>query len=168
VEGGVLAGEVGAARELARDHEVPGKDLAASAGVGAGADRGGGEVRPFRAALAGLGSFPSRRRGRVLWAGLEDDGGGLTHLATVLDEALIAEFPVETRRFHPHLTVARSDPPLSLPPAFAETALETEAWEIEHVVLFRSHIRRPAPIYEPIRRFRLGEREISGGEVSST
>jgi 2'-5' RNA ligase len=127
-----------------------------------------GEVRPFRAALAGLGSFPSRRRGRVLWAGLEDDGGGLTHLATVLDEALIAEFPVETRRFHPHLTVARSDPPLSLPPAFAETALETEAWEIEHVVLFRSHIRRPAPIYEPIRRFRLGEREISGGEVSST
>jgi RNA 2',3'-cyclic 3'-phosphodiesterase len=114
-----------------------------------------GEVPPFRAALAGLGSFPSRRRGRVLWAGLGDDGGGLEHLARALDEALIDEFPAETRRFHPHLTVARSEPPLSLPPAFGETALATEPWEIDHVLLFRSHLRRPAPRYEPLASFHL-------------
>lgn len=113
------------------------------------------EVRPFRAALAGIGSFPSRRTGRVLWAGLEDEGGGLAHLATVLDEELIDEFPAETRRFHPHLTVARSEPPLSLPPAFAETALATESWKVDHVVLFRSHLQRPAPRYEPLARFPL-------------
>jgi 2'-5' RNA ligase len=114
-----------------------------------------GEVRSFRAGLAGLGSFPSRRRGRVLWAGLEDEGGGLAHLATTLDEALGDEFPAETRRFHPHLTVARSEPPLSLPPAFAETGFAIEAWEVDHVVLFRSHLQRPAPRYEPLARFQL-------------
>ena len=114
-----------------------------------------GEVRPFRTALAGVGSFPSRRRGRVLWAGLEDDGGGWAHLARTLDEALIDEFPAETRPFRPHLTLARSDPPLSLPPPFAETALATEEWEVDHLVLLRSHLRRPAARYEPLASFEL-------------
>jgi 2'-5' RNA ligase len=114
-----------------------------------------GEVRPFRVALAGLGSFPSRRKGRVLWAGLEDEGAGSTQLASVLDENLQDEFPPEKRPFHPHLTVARSDPPLSLPPEFSETVLRTEAWEVDHLVLFRSHLRRPAPRYEPLASFAL-------------
>lgn len=115
-----------------------------------------GEVRPFRAALAGLGSFPSRRTGRVLWAGLGSDEGGFARLAAALDGTLEAEFPAERRPFHPHLTVARSDPPLSLPPAFAETALATSPWEVDHIVLFRSHLQRPAPRYEPLDRFILG------------
>ncbi|HZB00523.1 MAG TPA: RNA 2',3'-cyclic phosphodiesterase [Actinomycetota bacterium] len=114
-----------------------------------------GEVRPFRAALAGLGSFPSGRRGRVLWAGLGGDEGGFARLATDLDDALSEEFSPERRPFHPHLTVARSDPPLSLPPAFAETALASDPWEVDHVVLFRSHLRRPTPRYEPLGRFSL-------------
>jgi 2'-5' RNA ligase len=114
-----------------------------------------GEVRPFRTAVAGLGSFPSRRKGRVLWAGLDDDDGGWAHLSTVLDGALVAEFPAEARLFHPHLTVARSDPPLSLPPSFGETALATEPWEVDHLVLFRSHLQRPAPRYEPLASFAL-------------
>jgi RNA 2',3'-cyclic 3'-phosphodiesterase len=113
-------------------------------------------LRSFEARLTGLGSFPSRRRGRVLWAGLRDDGGGFARLARALDETLADEFEKESREFHPHLTVARSDPPLSLPPAFAETPLATEPWEVDHVVLFRSHLRRPAPRYEAMARFALG------------
>jgi 2'-5' RNA ligase len=114
-----------------------------------------GEVRPFRADLAGLGSFPSSRKGRVLWAGLGGDDGGFARLATELDDALANEFPAERRPFHPHLTVARSEPALSLPPAFVETALATPTWEVDHVVLFRSHLQRPAPRYEPLDRFPL-------------
>ena len=116
-----------------------------------------GEARPFRTALAGLGSFPSRTRGRVLWAGLEDGRGDLTRIAAAIDAALQAEFEPETRPFHPHVTVARSDPPLRLPAAFAETELASDLWEVDHVVLFRSHLQRPAPRYEPVSRFRIGD-----------
>jgi RNA 2',3'-cyclic 3'-phosphodiesterase len=116
----------------------------------------GGEGRPFQADLTGLGSFPSRRRGRVLWVGLRDDGGGFVELSAALDGALADEFAVERRPFRPHLTVARSEPPLALPPAFAETVLVTGSWEVDHVVLFRSHLQRPAPRYEPLDRFALG------------
>jgi 2'-5' RNA ligase len=88
----------------------------------------------------------------VLWAGLGGDDGGFARLATGLDDALSDEFPPERRPFHPHLTVARSDPPVPLPPAFAETALASDPWEVDHVVLFRSHLRRPAARYEPLDR----------------
>ncbi|HET9671788.1 MAG TPA: RNA 2',3'-cyclic phosphodiesterase [Actinomycetota bacterium] len=111
-----------------------------------------GSARPFAVSLQGVGSFPSRRKGRVLWAGL-DDGGRLGQLAAAVDGALLEEFPVETRPFHAHLTVARSDPPVDLPEGYAETELRTSAWEVDALVLFRSHLRRPAPVYEPLARF---------------
>lgn len=113
---------------------------------------------PFAVSLAGVGSFPSRRKGRVLWAGLDDGDGRLGELATVIEDALAEEFPPETRPFHGHLTVARSDPPLELPEDYAATVLRTAPWEVDRIVLFRSHLRRPAPVYEPIGRF-----ELKGG-----
>ena len=110
---------------------------------------------PFPVRISGVGSFPSARTGRVLWAGFEDEAA-VVKLAAAVECALVDEFPAEKRPFHPHLTVARSDPPVRLPPEFAETLLLTEEWEVDHVVLFRSHLRRPAPLYEPLARFLLG------------
>ena len=77
-------------------------------------------------------------------------------LAARIEGELLEEFPAETRTFHPHLTVARSDPPLTFPPEFAETPLLSQDWEVDHVILFRSHLRRPAPVYEPLASFPLG------------
>jgi RNA 2',3'-cyclic 3'-phosphodiesterase len=113
------------------------------------------EVAAFATRITGVGSFPSARTGRVLWAGFEDEPGRMVELAATIEGGLVDEFPAEKRAFHPHLTVARSDPPVKLPPDFAETALLTEEWDVDHVVLFRSHLRRPAPVYEPLTRFRL-------------
>ncbi|HUF60210.1 MAG TPA: RNA 2',3'-cyclic phosphodiesterase [Actinomycetota bacterium] len=113
-------------------------------------------VEPFRTRVSGIGGFPSAGRARVLWAGLNDAAGQMAGLAVSVEGGLLEEFPAETRAFHPHLTVARSDPPLKLPPAFAETPLLTDEWEADHVVLFQSHLRRPASVYEPLARFPLG------------
>jgi 2'-5' RNA ligase len=115
------------------------------------------DVPRFTVRLQGVGSFPSAKRGRALWAGFEDTDP-ITDLATWIEDALVEEFPAEKRPYHPHLTVARSDPPVKLPPEFAETSLVTEEWEVDHVVLFRSHLRRPAPLYEPLARLPLGGR----------
>jgi RNA 2',3'-cyclic 3'-phosphodiesterase len=113
-------------------------------------------VEPFPSRVTGVGGFPSGRKARVVWAGLDDEAGQLAGLAVRIEAELLEEFPAETRAFHPHLTVARSDPPLTLPPEFAETPLLSQDWKVGHVVLFRSHLRRPAPVYEPIGRFPLG------------
>ena len=93
----------------------------------------------------------------MLWAGFDEaEAGPWTELSTSIEGGLIDEFNAEARPFHPHLTVARSDPPVTLPPGFAETPLLSVEWEVDHVVLFRSHLRRPAPRYEPLARFPLG------------
>jgi 2'-5' RNA ligase len=112
--------------------------------------------QPFEIRICRLGSFPSAGRARVLWAGPDDDGSALLELATSVEDELSREFPRERRAFHAHLTVARSDPPLRLPAVFAETPLDAEAFTVDHLVVFRSHLRRPAPRYEPLASFPLG------------
>ena len=114
------------------------------------------EFEAFETRLEGVGSFPSAKRGRAVWAGFDDDEERLTELAGAIDVSLEDEFGSEKRPFHAHLTMARSDPPLKLPPSYTSTPLESEPWLVDHVTLFRSHLGRPAPRYEPLGRFPLG------------
>lgn len=114
-----------------------------------------GSHLPVKARLHGLGAFPATGRARVLWAGLDDPAGGLGSIATALDAALAKEFRAEMRAFHPHLTVARSEPPIGLPPEYAATPLLSDDFSIDRLVVFQSHLRRPAPRYEPIAAFPL-------------
>jgi 2'-5' RNA ligase len=51
--------------------------------------------------------------------------------------------------------VARSQPPLELPEDFVQTPVSSEPFVIDRLVLFRSHLRRPAPVYEALREYRL-------------
>jgi 2'-5' RNA ligase len=119
--------------------------------VGSVASRNG----PIGSCLTGLGAFPTPGRARVLWAGLDDAAGRMATLAEDLDRSLIREFKAEGRAFRPHLTLARSDPPLRLSSSFGETPLEPVAFAIDRVVVFRSHLQRPAPRYEPLEAFPL-------------
>ena len=64
---------------------------------------------PFHAAVRGLGCFPNAERPRVLWMGLEDPRRQLLQLRRQIDMSLAAVgMPAEEKRFHPHLTVART------------------------------------------------------------
>ena len=110
---------------------------------------------PVATRLTGLGSFPSAARARVLWMGIEDPEEAFARLAGALDAALEESFAPETRAFSPHLTVARSDPPLKLGVGSTPTPVEPIGFRVEEIVLFRSHLRRPAPRYEPIAAFAL-------------
>lgn len=115
------------------------------------------EAEPIETRVTGLGAFPSRRRARVLWAGLDDSQGHVAALATALDEALAKEFEPEKRDFTPHLTVARFEPPVALGDDLEEAVtLRTEPFAIDRLVLYRSHLRRPAPVYEDLASFPLG------------
>ena len=87
------------------------------------------DVAPFRWRLAGLGAFPTRDRSRVVWAGVDPAVGAdeVCTLAARVRGALAAVTAAGTEagdagpgadgaeRFHPHLTLARLDPPQPTP-----------------------------------------------------
>jgi RNA 2',3'-cyclic 3'-phosphodiesterase len=130
------------------EHQVPWVEETVAAIVGA--------RHLITARVRGLGAFPSTRRGRVLWAGIDDPANGLSALVADLETGLREQFRVEIRHFHPHLTVARSEPPLRLPDAYADTPLASEAFVADGVVLFRSRVQGRSTRYEPLRTFPLG------------
>ncbi|HSL10574.1 MAG TPA: RNA 2',3'-cyclic phosphodiesterase [Actinomycetota bacterium] len=111
---------------------------------------------PVETRLTAVGSFPHGRRARVLWAGVDDPDGRLARLSESLDDALAGAFGRETRAYTPHVTVARSDPPLRLGDDDLHVHLEPVAFTVGRIVVFRSHLRRPAPRYEAFATFPLG------------
>ena len=111
---------------------------------------------PFETRVAELGAFPSPRRARVLWVGLDDPDRRLAAIAASLDERLARDFPPEKRPFAAHLTVARFDPAVAVADDMAGLAVESPSFLVDRVVLYRSHLRRPAPVYEPLAVFVLG------------
>jgi RNA 2',3'-cyclic 3'-phosphodiesterase len=110
----------------------------------------------FETSVTGFGGFPSAAKARVLWAGLDDPGGRASALVGMLDEALKPDFPAEKRAYHAHVTVARSEPPVAVPEELRLVGPIGPKFAVERIVLFRSHLRRPAPEYEPLETFLLG------------
>jgi RNA 2',3'-cyclic 3'-phosphodiesterase len=101
--------------------------------------------------LAGLGAFPSRKRARVLWAGIEDEREVLTRLAATLDEALEPlGFAPEQRAFTPHLTLARFKTPQRLPDLPLLGDASRESFPARSIVLFRSHLSPRGARYEAL------------------
>jgi 2'-5' RNA ligase len=114
-------------------------------------------VRAFDTGLAAFGVFPGRSRARVLWLGLDERGGGWDALAGSVRDALAEEFPPEAREYSPHLTLARFEPRASFAAhseALAEQ-IDAERFRVRSVTLYRSHLTRPRPRYEPLARFGL-------------
>ena len=111
----------------------------------------------FDTHLLGVDAFPSARRARVLWVGMSDPDERFRALAGALDIALEQIVKPEERPFTPHLTVARAKQPLPLVEDLAAVGgLRSETFPLDHVTLYRSHLRRPAPLYEPVESFSLG------------
>ena len=106
----------------------------------------------FEVGTDGLGAFPSAGRARIVCAGISDPDGRLSAIASDLDSSLEGDFEPESRGFSPHLTVARIRRPATVEEALAATSLPELRFEVGELVLFRSHLGRPAPRYEVLAR----------------
>jgi 2'-5' RNA ligase len=112
-----------------------------------------GRAAPFRSELTELGAFPSARRARVLWAGLSDPEGRFASLAASLDSLLEEDFQPDEHAFTPHLTVARLQTPRALDefvPDLPGLAVASRPFDVEGLVLYRSHLSRQGPTYQPL------------------
>lgn len=106
----------------------------------------------FEFATRGVGAFPSPRKARVVWAGVDDPNGHLTALAEAVDATLASlGYAKEKRPFHPHVTLGRLKVPgdisALLEPLAEQSFSETVA---ESVVLFESVMKSSGAEYTPI------------------
>ena len=131
------------------------------------------KTTPFRVDIGQLGSFPSVRRPRVIWVGVEATPE-LRCLKHDLEWELASlGFERETRAYHPHLTLGRVNRDAG---AGDFRSFETHVREFDYeshldvgtVYLMRSHLSPKGARYEPIAEAPLGRpaEETAGGVAS--
>lgn len=107
---------------------------------------------PFPLTLSGAGHFESRGRVRALWLGV-DRNGDLNALYDKVESALVrAGQPPESRKFKPHVTLARlKDARASAVSGWlaANTLFKAVPITVNRFVLFSSHLGRKGAIYTP-------------------
>jgi 2'-5' RNA ligase len=112
---------------------------------------------PGRLALTSLDAFPSKKRVRVLWIGIDDPADLLSSLARALGDELGAHgYEPEARAFTPHLTLARLKTPLRFSGPWPDVAFDTAPWTCGTVTLFRSHLSPKGARYEVVDDYELG------------
>ena len=114
---------------------------------------------PFDLRTGKTGVFPSIRKARVLWLGLEDSGGELLHLHRVLEtESEKAGFARETRDFRPHLTIARLREPgksAGLATAHLRAQIEPVEFHVPEIVVYESRLAPTGSTYTPVFKYKL-------------
>lgn len=122
-----------------------------------------GRFRPFEVRVGGLGAFPSMRRPRVVWVGVEAPPTLPAMQHSIEAGTVRLGYAAEDRPFSPHLTLGRvahnaspdevrsvADVLVGLKVGELGTAL------VDHVRLFRSDLQPGGAIYTPLYTTRLG------------
>lgn len=112
-------------------------------------------LAPVPTGLTRLGMFPERGGARVLWVGLDDPDGALVEVAGAVAIALEGYLEAEARAYHPHITIARTRRPTTVPAAFPDGQVPAARWTIDALTLFRSHLGAGGPRYERLGRWGL-------------
>jgi 2'-5' RNA ligase len=114
------------------------------------------------------GTFPSTRRPRVLWVGINDDNGVLARVYDALTPALEdLEFAIDTRPYHPHITLGyarKKAHPKAVARAFAGfvaaaqevlTEGKPQILRVSEVELIQSDLGSRGPTYTTVATGRL-------------
>ena len=119
------------------------------------------ETGAFTTKFGGLGAFPTVRKPRVIWLGVEATPE-FRCMKQDLEWALgQAGFEAETRAFHPHVTLGRADASegagafRELDRMLAELSFDDEI-KVHTVDLMRSHLSREGSQYSVVSSVRLG------------
>lgn len=107
---------------------------------------------PFELRIAGCGFFERKGIPRALWAGV-DHSDPLVRLHRKVERACVqCGVPPETRKFMPHITLARLNTASGPLASFLarHTGLALGPWTVESYILYESHLREQGSLYEPI------------------
>lgn len=120
------------------------------------------DISNLNLTIKGLGVFPSRKRARVIWAGIGHETQALNYLFETLDNQLGA-FGMEPirKKYFPHITLARFKQP---PRPYVLSALiqRYDQWcskpfEVQGFDLFQSELTSGGPIHSRLFRVPIGD-----------
>lgn len=98
----------------------------------------------FTISLQNTGVFPNPKNARVLWIGLDDEPDNLLKIFEMLEtECQNSGFPKETKKFHPHLTIARLREPnksRKLVERHLAEKFERIEFEVSQIVIYESQL----------------------------
>lgn len=101
--------------------------------------------------VSGTGCFPSQKRPRVLWVGLDGSGKALLNFVNDINQSLVKHgFPQEEKEFIPHITFGRiTYPPKNTPDvdSFLKTKYDPIPMSITRIRLISSELFPNGPIY---------------------
>ncbi len=120
------------------------------------------EYSPFEIEVGGCGCFPPGGAARVVWAGITRGAEELIALQQIVDGYLQeAGYPLELRRFSPHLTLARIKKPsvgYEVRDLVGKMELEIPVvQEVTELTLFQSILTREGPVYSAMHHAVLGK-----------
>jgi 2'-5' RNA ligase len=123
------------------------------------------QSKPFSYRLSRLGSFGSPRQPRIIWMGIDEPTGALSHLHRSLTRELDRRgFEVDKRPFSPHLTLARVRDPLSadelqqlqtILTGKQEGFVAVDAYTVEHLYVMKSELSREGARYTCMQSYEL-------------
>ncbi len=132
----------------------------AVAGIRAAVNEVAAKTDPFSVDLGGFGAFPTIRRPRVIWMGVEANPA-LRCLKQDVEWALTDEgFDRETRAFHPHLTLGRAEEEgagvFRGLDEMASSLSYDGGFDVNTVDLMRSRLGKDGPSYSLLNESELG------------
>lgn len=112
-------------------------------------------IRPFPVALSGVGHFQGKRRPKAIWAAVKSSNALLDLQHSVEMACRRAGLPPETRKFTPHVTLARvnsgTDP---IGDWLSQNgSLSLGPWTVDTFALFESDLTAQGAIYSEIAHF---------------
>jgi len=128
---------------------------------------------PMDLAVGGLGVFPSSHHPKVLWTGVSDAAGALCRLQAEIASAMAPFVEPESRRFEPHLTLARVRPGRhsrisgALAKAFTEWGDPSQPWHLEGFSLMQSELTPRGARHSVVQTFGPSQAGMNGPEQRS-
>jgi 2'-5' RNA ligase len=123
--------------------------------------RAASESSLFSFALKGLGCFPPKGPARIVWAGVEPQGGGLLECQEAVEKEMAeAGFQRESRPYSPHLTIGRvraGRNTRDLRGALQAAEFEAPTQRVRELVLFESTLSPKGAVYTAVIRAPLGQ-----------
>ncbi len=113
------------------------------------------EFSSFSVSLKKIGAFPSSKKAKILWVGIEEGRDKLIGLfSTIENKVSDLGFEKEQRKFTPHITFARvKKGKYSLPDPIE---FSFDSFPVNEVALFKSTLTPKGPIYKILSEIPLG------------
>jgi len=105
---------------------------------------------PFNISIDHSGAFPNFSRAKVLWISGETGSEELKQLAAQTEQiAVSCGLAPESRKFSPHLTIARARVDGNVPEELIQAMKDTPvlSWQCKNFVLMKSQLTPKGPIY---------------------